>query len=148
MIFKELLDKRKIEKVEKEEFNDSLAKKDIESARRNLNSKDYSWALSIAYNGVLRAARSFMSHLEYRPIGKEHHKNVFEFLRETGFNADLIDYFDNIRKRRNKFIYGIFEEISEENAREVLEKAEKFVREIGTFVREIRTKEDNRRYLD
>ncbi|MEK6886875.1 MAG: HEPN domain-containing protein [Nanoarchaeota archaeon] len=142
MNFKELLDKKKIEKVEKEEFDDSLAKKDIESARHNFNSGDYSWALSIAYNGVLRAARSFMSHLGYRPIGKEHHKNVFEFLRETEFDKELIDYFDNIRKRRNNFVYGVFDGISEDNAKEVLKEAEEFVLKIRTLVREIRTKEN------
>lgn len=141
MNFKELLSDGKIESVEKEEFDESLAKKDIESAKHNLESGDYDWALSIAYNAVLRAARSFMFHLGYRPIGKEHHKNVFEFLRETEFDKELIDYFGNIRKKRNKFVYGIIEGTSEENAKEVINKAEKFVQEIRTYVHKIRTKE-------
>ena len=81
--FKELLDSKRIEEVEKEEFNADLAEKDIKSAEHNFSSEDYNWAVSIAYNAVLRASRSFMFHLGYRPIGKEHHKNVFEFLRKT-----------------------------------------------------------------
>lgn len=141
MNFKELLNEGKIEKIEKEKFDDNLALKDVESARHNLDSRDYDWALSIAYNAVLRAARSFMFHLGYRPIGKEHHKNVFEFLRKTGFDKELIDYFDNIRKKRNKFVYGIIEGTSKENAKEIIEEADKFVQEIRTFVQEIRTGE-------
>ena len=144
MNFKELLSERKIERVEKEEFDDSLAKKDIESAKHNLDSGDYDWALSIAYNAVLRVARSFMFHLGYRPIGKEHHKNVFEFLRKTEFDRELVDYFDNIRKKRNKFVYGIIEGTSEKNAKEVINKTEEFVQEIRTFVHKIRTKGMNK----
>lgn len=140
MNFKELLDERKIERVEKEEFDDSLALKDVESAKHNLASGDYDWALSIAYNAVLRVVRSFMFHLGYRPIGKEHHKHVFEFLRRTEFDRELVNYFDNIRKKRNNFVYGIVEGTSEENAEEVIDKAEKFVQEIRTFVHKIRTK--------
>lgn len=41
MNFKELLNKKKIEKIEKEEFDDTLAEKDIISARHNLDSGDY-----------------------------------------------------------------------------------------------------------
>ena len=141
MNFKELLSEKKIEKVEKEEFDDRLALKDVESAKHNLNSKDYDWALSIAYNAVLRITRGLMFHLGYRPIGKEHHKNTFEFLRKTEFDKELIDYFDNIRKKRNRFVYGIIEGTSKENVKEVIRKAEKFVQEIRTFVHKIRTKD-------
>lgn len=141
MNFKELLNEEKIERVEKEEFDDALAKKDVESAKHSLDSGDYDWALSIAYNAVLRVARSLMFQLGYRPVGKEHHRNVFEFLRKTEFDKGLIDYFDNIRKKRNKFVYGVIEGTSEENAKEIIVKAEKFVQEIRTFVHKIRTKE-------
>lgn len=141
MNFKKLLDEGKIEKVEKEEFDDSLAKKDLESAKHSLAAEDYDWALSIAYNAVLRAARGLMFHLGYRPTGKEHHKNVFEFLRKTNFEIELINYFDGIRKKRNNFVYGIVEGTSERDAKEVISKAEEFVHKIRTFVLKIRTKE-------
>ncbi|MBS3163620.1 HEPN domain-containing protein [Candidatus Woesearchaeota archaeon] len=140
MNFKELLDSKRIEEVEKEEFNADLAEKDIKSAEHNFSSEDYNWAVSIAYNAVLRASRSFMFHLGYRPIGKEHHKNVFEFLRKTGFDIELVDYFDNIRKARNQFVYGEIESASRENAKEVIiDMAGKFVLKIRTFVLKIRT---------
>ena len=142
MNFKELLEYKKIEKVEKEEFNINLAEKDINSANHSLNSGDYDWALSIAYNAVLRAGRNFMFFIGYRPVGKEHHKNVFEFLRKTKFDKELIDYFDNVRKKRNKFVYGIIEGTSKENAKEVIEMAKDFVQKIRTFVQKIRTGEN------
>lgn len=81
-----------------------------------------------------------MSNLGYRPIGKEHHKNVFEFLRKTEFDKELLDYFDNLRKKRNKFVYGIIEGTSKENAGEVIKRAEIFVHKIRTFVHKIRTR--------
>ncbi len=134
MNFEELLNSKKIEIVEKEEFNFELAEKDINSARNSFNSKDYDWAISIAYNAVLRIGRSFMQSLGFRSIGKEHHKNVFEFLREAGFNEELTNYFDNIRKKRNNFVYGIVEGSSSEEAEETLIRAASFVQEIRTFV--------------
>ena len=134
MNFKELLENRKIERVGKEEFNLTLAEKDVASAKNNLNLEDYDWALSIAYNAVLRAGRNFMFSLGFRPIGKEHHKNVFEFLRAVEFNEELVDYFDDIRKKRNQFIYGVIEGTSEGNAKEVIKKAEDFLEKIKLFV--------------
>lgn len=140
MNFKKLLDNKKIEKVEKEEFDTRLAEKDLITAKHNLESKDYEWAISIAYNSVLRAGRSLMFSLGYRPVGKEHHKHVFEFLIQTELDNPLTEYFDRIRKKRNKFVYGIIEEISKQNAEEIIQKAEQFVHKIRTFVHKTRTK--------
>ena len=130
--FENLVNEKKIEAVEKEEFSSEAAEKDLKSANNSFNAEDYDWAITIAYNAVLRASRSFMQSLGYRSIGKEHHKNVFEFLREANFNLELSDYFDNIRKQRNSFVYGIAEGSSKEQAEEVLSKAEDFVHKIRT----------------
>lgn len=139
MNFEKLLNENKIAKVEKEEFDENIAEKDITAADHSLNAGDCEWALMIAYNAVLRISRNFMFNLGYRPIGKEHHKNVFEFLENAGFDDELVDYFNNMRKKRNKFIYGIVEDSSEKNAKEVIEKAKEFVHKIRTFVHKIRT---------
>jgi len=139
MNFEKLLDEKKIEEIEKEEFSSEFAEKDLETAKRNLINKDFDWAVSIAYNAVLRVGRSVMTMFGYRAIGKEHHKNLFEFLRETEFDLDLIDYFDNIRKQRNSFVYRDFEVASKESTEETLKKAEEFVQKIRTFVQKIRT---------
>ena len=142
MSLKELLDKRKIEKVEKSEFDVSRAISDLKSAAHSLEYGDFDWTLSIAYNAVLRVSRTFMFSLGYRSIGKEHHKNVFLFLKELGVNPSLVNYFDNVRKKRNKFIYDIFEGTSKESAEKVLKKAKKFVQDIRTIVQENRTEID------
>lgn len=129
----------KIDRVEKEKFDSSSAEKDLLAAKRNFESGDYEWAMSIAYNAVLRAARSLMAQMGYRAVGKEHHKATFEFLREAGLDKSLVDYFDAIRKKRNAFIYGDIETTSKENAMETLSKANFFVQKIRTFVQKIRT---------
>ena len=142
MNFERLLSENKIEKLlKKQEINLDLSKKDISTAKDNLNS-NHSWAFVIAYEAVLRAGNKLMNFLGYRAIGKEHHKNMFEFLKETKINQELIDYFDNIRKKRNDFIYRDIEKVSEDEAKEIINKAEEFVQEIRTFVQEIRTDEN------
>jgi uncharacterized protein (UPF0332 family) len=64
-------------------------------------------------------------------------------MKETGFDIGLIDYFDKIRKTRNKFMYGFFEENNKRNAEETILKAEDFVQKMRTFVHKIGTGEKN-----
>ncbi len=140
MKFEELLEDKKIEKLnEKQEIDFSLSESDINSAKNSFLSKDFDWALNIAYNSVLRAGRGVLGFFGFRVIGKEQHKRVFEFLRETDLNEDLIDYFDKIRIKRNQNVYDVPEEVEEEFAEEVIKKAEEFVQEIRTFVHKNRT---------
>ena len=141
MSLKNLLNEGKIESVEKAEFSCDSSLKDISSAKNSLNSKDYDWAIAISYTAILKVVRSFMQSKGFRPIGKEHHKNAFEFVRDSGFNLQLVDYFDKIRKYRNSFMYGITEGNTEKNAKETILNAERFVLEIRTFVLQNRTGE-------
>jgi len=141
--FKKLLDDGKIEKVEKEIFSLDISLKDISSAKNSFNSEDYDWSINIAYTAVLKCCMGMMQSMGYRAIGKEHHKNTFEFMKETGFDIGLIDYFDKIRKTRNKFMYGFFEENNKRNAEETILKAEDFVQKMRTFVHKIGTGEKN-----
>lgn len=141
MNFEKLLNSNKIEKVEIEKFDESGALKDIESSKDNFNSKNYDWSVTIAYNAGLRAGRGLMQELGFRPIGKEHHKNVFEFLREIKLNEGLVNFFDNVRRARNNFLYEFVESATKESAEETILKAGKFVQEIRTFVHKIRTKD-------
>ena len=139
MNLKRLLDEKKIEEVEKQEYNDSSAIKDLEAAKDNLQDENYDWSIVISYSAVLRTMRSYIQSLGFRTIGKEHHKNCFEFLRETEFNKDLLYYFDNIRKKRNSFVYRDVVEENKEGAEETILKAESFVQEMRTFVQKNRT---------
>ena len=140
MNFENLLKNRKIEKIEKENKIDfKKVEEDIKSSKDIFTTKHFEWTISIAYNAVLRASRNLMFSLGYRAIGKEHHKNVFEFLKSCALDKSLITYFNRIRIKRNEFIYRDAENFSKSEAQEVIEMAEKFVQEIRTFVQEIRT---------
>ena len=144
MNFKNLLDKKIIEKIgKKKELEFDMAERDLNVARDNFLSGNFDWALNIAYNAVLISGRELMFFFGYRPIGKEHHKAVFEFLRESGFDLNFIEYFDKIRKKRNKSIYGEREEIYEEFCEEVIQEADKFVHKIRTFVQKNKTGDED-----
>ena len=144
MNFEELLKNNKIEKVEKKEFDSESAEKSIEFAKSGLDIENYAEIMSSTYNGIFKITNRLMNFLGYRAIGKEHHKNVFKFLKDLDINQSLVKYFDNIRKKRNDFVYRDIENISKEEAEEIIKKAGEFVQEIRTFVQEIRTdvKED------
>src|SRR4030043_277557 len=139
MNFERLLSEQKIEIVEKTEVELRLAWKDIEFAKKGLETDNYDRVLAVAYDAVLRAGNDLMNFLGYRAIGKEHHKNLFEFLKETGLNQNLVSYFDKIRQKRNNFLYRDIECISKEEAEIIIKKAEEFVQEIRTFVHKNRT---------
>jgi len=68
-------------------------------------------------------------------------KREIDNFREIGLIGDgeRVNYFDNIRKKRNMVVYRSALVISESEARECVEMAVKFVQEIRTFVQEIRT---------
>jgi len=139
MNFKKLLDEGKIEVVEKKEFDLKPSENDLEFAKKGLETKNYNRVMTIAYEAVLRASNRLMNFLGYRAIGKEHHKNVFEFLKETELEQDLVEFFNKIRIKRNNFIYRDIEVISEDESGEIIKKAEEFVQKIRTFVQKIRT---------
>lgn len=123
MNFEKLLNEKKIEKVEKTEFNLELAEKDLVFAKKGLETNNYDRVMTIAYEAVLRAGNKLMNFLGYRAIGKEHHKNIFEFLKEINIDQDLVKYFNKIRIKRNEFIYRDIENISKSEAEEIIEKA-------------------------
>jgi len=139
MNFERLLEQDKAGKVEKKEFDDSLAERDLSSAEHSLESGDYDWALSIAYNAVLQAGRALMFNLGYRPKGKDQHRTVFEFLEICSIDQELTDYFNSIRKIRHAAVYDTADSVSGQTAKETIEQARSFVQKIRTFVQKIRT---------
>jgi len=141
MNFKKLLDEKKIEKVEKTAFDLESVKRDLEFAQKGMETENYDRVMSVIYEAVLRAGNKLMNFYGYRAIGKEHHKNTFEFLEAINLDKELTNYFDNIRKKRNAFVYRDIMSISRKEAEEILEMAESFVHKIRTFVHKIRTDE-------
>lgn len=143
MSLEKLLEENKIEKIEKKEFDLALAERDLKVAKDNLSSENFDWALSIAYNSVLQAARSLMFHLGFRPKGKNQHKTVFEFLNLVKISAELVNYFDSVRKTRHIAVYDVADYVSKQMAEEAIKQAEAFVQEIRTYVLNIRTESKN-----
>ena len=124
------LENLSIENIEKTPMDLSLSKRDLISAQHSLDSKDFEWVMNIGYNAVLQASRQFIFSMGYRPIGMNQHRTVFLFLKEVAPN-ELVDYFDIIRKLRNKEMYEITDMIHEDKAIEILEKSKEFVNWIG-----------------
>jgi len=139
MNFEKLLSEGKIERVKKNDFDSKSGERSIDFARNGFKTGNYDEVLSVVYNGIFKISNRLMNFLGYRAIGREHHKNVFEFLAKAGFDLDLVAYFDVLRKKRNDFIYRDIESISKKEAEEMLKKAEEFVHKIRTFVHKIRT---------
>ncbi len=146
MNFERLLNEKKIERIKKTDYSSEQQLKDLEFAKKGLETKNYNRVMTIAYEAVLMAGNRLMNFLGYRAIGKEHHKNTFEFLKECNINKDLVEYFNKIRIKRNNFVYRGVDEIGESEAKEIIEKAKELVQEIRTFVQKIRTnvEEDKR----
>jgi len=148
MKFEKLLSDKKIEKVEKTEVDLTSVEKDLKFAQKGMETENYDRVMAVAYEAVLRAGNKLLNFYGYRTIGKEHHKHTFEFLKVVDVDEALVDYFDNIRKKRNNFIYRDVSSTSKEEAEEILKKAESFVHKIKTFVHKIRTgnkKEEKRK---
>jgi len=141
MNFEKLLNSKKIEVVETEDRDFSKVDDDLKSAEDNLKLNNFEWTMSISYQAVLRASMNLMALLGYRAIGKEHHKNTFEFLRACELGGDLIDFFDKVRIKRNEFLYRGIDEVSQSEASEILVSAKDLVLKIRTFVLKIRTGE-------
>lgn len=140
MSFERLLNDKKIEIIEKTEFKSESFEKSMEFANKGMETENYDEILSLVYNNILKVCNKLMNLLGYRAIGKEHHKNTFEFLKQIKLNQEFVNYFDDIRKKRNDFVYRDISNVSKEEAQEVIEKAKIFVHEIRTFVHKNRTR--------
>lgn len=112
----------------------SLAKRDLKTARNVFEDKDYDWCLSIAYNAMLQSSRAIMFSRGYRPKGQYKHVAVVEFVK-TKFGDEFTDQtlfmFNKIRKKRHTAVYEEAEIVSENEARNVLKLAERFIEKAG-----------------
>ncbi len=104
-----------------------LARRDIEAAR-SIPSSD--WAYNIAYNAMLQAARALMFAEGYRTAGGEgQHRTVVQFaeLALGRTFEEEVRFFEKMRVKRNRAVYDIAGIISETEARQAVEFAEKFI---------------------
>lgn len=120
-------DKKKVEDA----FN--LAKRDIKVAK-SVFGEDVDWAFSIAYNAMLQAIRALMFSKGYRPYGRNQHISVVMFA-ELFFKKEDVIVLDRMRRKRHATIYDTAGTISEKEAENAVERAEKLIREIERMLK-------------
>jgi uncharacterized protein (UPF0332 family) len=102
--------------------------RDLSTAEAIL-SEDPDWSYNIAYNAVLQSSRAFMFSKGFRPRGEGQHATAVRFIRETlgqEFN-DLVEIFDQMRRKRNRIVYEMTSLVGNKEAKEILAIARRFV---------------------
>ena len=105
----------------------ALARRDIKDAKVEGLSTDRKFAC--AYNAVLQLATILLYCKGYKPEGTGHHFTVFQAMKiimGTDYYT-LADYFDSCRSKRNITDYDYAGTISDLEAKELVEEAEKFL---------------------
>ena len=114
-----------------------LAQRDIRTA--GTPGIGHDWAYSIAYNAMLQSARALMFAEGYRPTGGEgQHRTVVRFV-ELALGRKFEEetrFFDKMRIKRNRAVYDTAGIISESEARQAIEFADRFIRIIEGAIKE------------
>lgn len=108
---------------------------DLKTAKRNLN-QDEECAFNYAYNAMLRSGLALMFSEGFRPDIKDKHLTVVRFtslILGDDFKKVVNDY-DFMRKKRNRFIYEPEVPCSMKEAKDALKTAEEFVKSIQELI--------------
>lgn len=109
---------------------------DLKTAKRNLG-QDEECAFNYAYNAMLRSGLALMFAEGFRPDIKDKHLTVVRFaslVLGDEFKRLVNDY-DFMRKKRNRFIYEPEIPCSMKEAKDALKTAEEFVDKIAELIR-------------
>lgn len=109
---------------------------DLKTAKRNLTA-DEECAYNYAYNALLRSGLALMFSKGSRPEIKDKHLTVVRFASSVlgdEFNKLINDY-DFMRKKRNRFIYEPDIPCSMKEAKDAIKTAEEFVEKILKLIR-------------
>lgn len=112
------------------------ALKDLKTAKRNLGEDD-ECAFNYAYNAMLRCGLALMFSESFRPEIKDKHLTIIKFASSIlgdDFKRLINDY-DFMRKKRNRFIYEPDIPCSMKEARDALKTAEEFVDKTSKLIR-------------
>lgn len=145
MSFEGLLRARIIEpvKVTPREIGELLAvaRRDIRVAQA-MTTTDLDWAFAIAYNAILQLSIAYMNSQGFRPRGEGSHYNTFRFMAEAlPEEGATIKRLQKLRKKRNMTVYEATGLVSEKEARDVIDFAQRYYDEIWTRLpEEIRAK--------
>lgn len=110
---------------------------DLKTAKRNLD-KDEECAFNYAYNAMLRSGLALMFSEGFRPDIKDKHLTVVRFASSILGEEfkKLINDYDFMRKKRNRFIYEPDIPCSMKEAKDALKTAEEFVEKILKLIKE------------
>ena len=115
----------------------TLADRDIKTAKMIIAS-DWDWGFSIAYNAMLQAARALMFSKGYRPSeGEGQHIAAVRFAEIVlgeQFGKDMY-IFDKMRSKRHRIVYDVAGLVSEQEAKQAFDFAQKFVKIIKLYLR-------------
>jgi len=105
-----------------------LAERDLRTARKMMD-EERDWGFAVGYNAVLQASRAYIFSQGFRPASAESHKNTLAFMEAAlaKEHRQLVTYFDRIRKKRHQAVYDQAGLISENEAVDLLARAEEFV---------------------
>lgn len=107
----------------------ALVDRDLSDCRIRALSGD--WRLNIAYNAALQAATAALAASGYRASRGSHHYLVIQSLAATiGADQNLVRQFDMFRRKRNVGGYERVGLVSESEADEMIELAEKLRQEV------------------
>ncbi|MFH1079591.1 MAG: HEPN domain-containing protein [Pseudomonadota bacterium] len=143
MSYKELVAKNLIRPFK---AKDPQIKKQMELAHRDLKvaramiGVNNDWTYSIAYNAILQAVRALMYMEGFRPVGEGQHKTAILFteLALGEKYEDEVYFFDKMRTKRNQAVYDTAGIVSEDEAKQSIMFAEKFVGRIEEVLKGLR----------
>ncbi len=110
--------------------------KDLKTARRNLEI-DEECAFNYAYTGMLRSGLALMFSEGFRPEIKDKHLTIVRFAGAV-LGEDfkrLINDYDFMRKKRNRFIYEPEAPCTLKEAKDAIKAAEEFIDKISVGIR-------------
>lgn len=110
---------------------------DIKTAKRNIDD-DEECAYNYAYNAMLRSGLALMFCEGFRPEIRNKHLTIVRFASSIlgdKFKRIINDY-DFMRKKRNRFIYEPDIPCSVKEAKDAIKTAEEFVDKISKLIKE------------
>ncbi|MCK4859656.1 MAG: HEPN domain-containing protein [Candidatus Omnitrophica bacterium] len=110
---------------------------DLKTAKRNIGD-DEECAYNYAYNAMLRSGLALMFSQGFRPEIKNKHSTIVKFaslVLGSEFRRLINDY-DFMRKKRNRFIYEPEIPCSTKEAKDAIKTAKEFVDKISKLIRE------------
>lgn len=113
------------------------AEKNLAAAKKNLKI-DEETCYTMAYLAMLKMARALIFIYGLRPDDGQQHKTTIEVAGKilgSAFN-DLIDRFDNMRRKRNEITYDPLLPLSKVEAEDAFKNAVEFFRKIKDFLSE------------